>query len=96
VAAGKIGEYATIARQSGDDWFIGTINNSEARQLQIPLRFLTPGREYNARIYSDDPSVRTRTKVGIEARSVNSKTTLDVALRAAGGQAVWITPALHQ
>ncbi len=66
VVNGKIGEYATIARRSGDDWFVGTINNTEVRELQIPLAFLTPGKEYVAHIYSDDNSVMSRTKVGIE------------------------------
>jgi len=93
VLNGKIGEYATIARQSGDDWFIGTINNSEPRQLQIPLAFLAKGRDYVAHLYSDDDAVQTRTRVGVQTRSVNSQTTLEVSLRAAGGQAVWITPA---
>jgi alpha-glucosidase len=93
VINGKIGRYATIARQSGDDWFIGTINNSEPRQLQIPLAFLAKGRDYVAHLYSDDDAVQTRTKVGIQTRPVNSQTILEVPLRAAGGQAVWITPA---
>jgi alpha-glucosidase len=93
VIHGRIGEYATIARQRGDDWFVGTINNKEPRQLQLPLSFLKKGVEYTARIYSDNDAVPTRTKVAIETRQVNSRTTLEVSLRAAGGQAVWMTPA---
>ncbi len=92
VIHGEIGGYATIARRSGDDWFVGAINNSQPRQLQIPLGFLTEGRNHIARIYSDDDSVETRTKVGIERVAVTSETKLDVPLRPAGGQAIWITP----
>lgn len=92
VLNGEIGQYATIARRSGDDWFIGTINNSEKRQLEIPLDFLAPGKNYVAHIYSDDDSATTRTKVGIETRPVDTNTIIEADLYQGGGQAVWITP----
>jgi alpha-glucosidase len=90
VINGEIGKFATIARRSGDDWFIGTINNSVPRQLKLPLNFLAPGKHYTAHIYSDDKSLSTRTQVAAETRPVDSLTTLDIPLLAAGGQAVWI------
>jgi hypothetical protein len=93
VINGEIGKFATIARRSGDDWFIGTINNREPRELKVSLAFLDGGKKYTAHLYSDDQSVATRTKVGIETRAVDSRTILNVPLRAAGGHAVWITPA---
>jgi len=93
VINGEIGKFATIARRSGEDWFVGTINNREPRQLKLPLKFLAPGRQYTAHIYSDDNSVPTRTHAAVETQMVNSLTTLDVPLQAAGGQAVWIAPA---
>lgn len=92
VINGEIGKFATVARRSGDAWFIGPINNSEPRQLKLPLNFLKAGKNYTARIYSDNNSVPTRTHVAVETRTVNSLATLDVPLHAAGGQAVWITP----
>jgi alpha-glucosidase len=96
VVNGKIGQYATIARRSGDDWFVGTINSSEPRQLQVPLAFLAEGRKYIAHVYADDDSVTTRTKVGIQTRPVDAKTALDVPLHAGGGQALWITTAAKE
>ena len=93
VINGEIGKFATIARRNGDDWFVGTINNSEARKLKVPLAFLEKGREYVAHIYSDDDAATTRTKVGIETRPVNSQMVMEVPLKSGGGQAVWITPA---
>jgi alpha-glucosidase len=92
VINGKIGQYATIARRSGDDWFLGTINNTEERELQVPLDFLAPGKDYIAHIYSDDDSMTSRTKVGVEIRPVDSKATINALLHARGGQAIWITP----
>jgi len=93
VIGGEIGKFAIIARRSGDQWFIGTINNSQPRQVQIPLDFLDKDRKYTASIYSDDQAVQTKTKVGIDKRPVDSRTVLDVPLLAGGGQAVWIQPA---
>ncbi|MFB3825175.1 MAG: glycoside hydrolase family 97 catalytic domain-containing protein [Bryobacteraceae bacterium] len=90
VVHGRIGRFATIARRSGREWFLGTINNSEPRELDIPLSFLAEGESYTARIYADDDAVQTRTKVGIETRPVTSRTTLKARLRPGGGQAVWI------
>jgi alpha-glucosidase len=93
VVNGRIGQFATIARRSGQDWFIGTINNSEARELEIPLSFLPRNAQYTARIFADDAEVQTRTKVGIETHAVTAGTTLKARLRPGGGQAIWITPA---
>jgi alpha-glucosidase len=93
VVQGEIGKFATIARRSGNDWFVGAVNNSEARTLPLALSFLGRGKEYVAHAYSDDDSVATRTKVGVATRTVNSETVLQMTLKPAGGQAVWLTPA---
>jgi alpha-glucosidase len=93
VINGKIGEYATVARRSRDDWFVGTINDDTARHLSVPLSFLTPGQRYIAHIYADDPAVPTRTHMAMTTRPVDSHAILDAPLEAGGGQAIWITPA---
>jgi alpha-glucosidase len=92
VINGKIGEYATLARQKGDEWFVGTINGSQSRTLEVPLGFLTPGRKYMAHLYSDDDTAAARTKVGMTKQDVDSTSILQVSLRAAGGRAIWIEP----
>ena len=40
VPAAEVNKYAVVARRHGDEWFIGAINNSEARTLEIPLDFI--------------------------------------------------------
>src|SRR5678816_317619 len=52
VVDGEIAKHITIARRKGDDWFVGTVTNTEKRDLKIPLNFLTPGKKYEASIYS--------------------------------------------
>lgn len=93
VLAGEIGKYVTVARKSGVNWFVGSVTNTEPRELKISLTFLEKGKEYEATIYYDDPAVNTQTHVGIEKRKVDSSTSLIVKLSASGGQAVLIKPA---
>ncbi|MBN2269611.1 MAG: glycoside hydrolase family 97 N-terminal domain-containing protein [Sedimentisphaerales bacterium] len=93
VIHGKIGEYAVMARRSGDDWYIGCMNSNEPRTLDIPLTFLDKGRQYTAHIYSDDPAVPTRTHVKTERLGVTAETILNATMTAQGGQAVRITVA---
>jgi len=90
ILGGEIGKYASIARRKGNDWFVGTITNTEKRAVDIPLSFLTPGKKYEASIYYDDPGASVRTKVGIKRVKVNASTILDARLIASGGQAIWI------
>jgi alpha-glucosidase len=90
VINGEIGKCITIARQSGDDWFIGSITNEEARVLEVPLSFLGEDKKYEAVIYSDDPSVNTRTHVTVNKLEVNNKTILKIKLKSSGGEAIHI------
>jgi alpha-glucosidase len=92
VLDGEIGKYITIARQKGNEWFVGSITNTESRNLTIPLNFLTPGKKYEASIYSDDPNSKVRTKVSIKRIKVDANSTLDARLTASGGQAIWLRP----
>lgn len=92
VVHGEIGHYITTARRSGEDWFVGAITNNDARTLNLSLSFLEKGRKYVAKIYSDDATVPTATKVRMETRKVDASTVLTVSLLSSGGQAIWITP----
>ncbi len=43
VPAAEVGQYATTARRRGTDWYVGTINNTTARTITIPLTFSEVG-----------------------------------------------------
>jgi alpha-glucosidase len=92
VLAGEIGKYVSVARRSGQNWFLGTITNTDARDLKLRLSFLDANKDYEAVIYSDDSTVNTRTHVGIQKIKVNDTTELIVKLPASGGQAVLLRP----
>ena len=49
VLDGRVGEFITVARRSGKQWYVGSMTNWARRELSIPLRFLGPGR-YRAEV----------------------------------------------
>jgi alpha-glucosidase len=92
VIHGRIGQYAVIARRSGNEWFVGAMNDSQARTLKLPLDFLDKNKKYTAHIYSDDPTVDTRTHVRIDQTEVDASNTLDIELAPRCGEAIRLVP----
>jgi alpha-glucosidase len=90
VLDGAPGQSVTMARRSGDDWYIGSITNNEARTVPLRLDFLPAGRRFEATIYADDAKAATRTKVGIRKQTVDARSVLRLELPASGGQALWL------
>jgi alpha-glucosidase len=91
VVQGETGKYITVARRSGNDWFVGTMTNNDRRKLSIPLDFLQSGKTYIASIYYDDPKSKVRTKVSIKRIPVTNQSVVEADLSPSGGQAIWIT-----
>lgn len=83
-------EYVTMARRSGDDWYIASISK-DARDVQLPLDFLGEG-EYTAQIYADGscPS-----DISYSSSTVNSSSTLRLPVKATGGVTVRISKKPH-
>ncbi len=53
VLNGEVGEYITVARRSGKDWFVGSATNEKARDLEIKFDFLEEGQSYEVSYYAD-------------------------------------------
>ncbi len=93
VVGGKVGEFVTLARKKGNEWYLGAITNSDSREVNIPLEFLGAG-EYIAEIYSDAPDAAVNPKhTTIEQRRVTASTLLKMDLAPGGGVAVRFSPA---
>lgn len=91
VLEGEPGEYVTMARRHGDEWFIGTVTNA-GRKAEVGLDFLPEGK-FVAEIYTDgDKSIPTRTKVRVSSYLVSSADTLHFNLRDSGGAAIRLIP----
>ena len=93
VLDGEVGEYVTIARRSGEEWFVGSLTNNEERRIGTSLSFLDNGKKYVANLYTDDETVQTRTNVRVTRVIVDSHTDLSFHLKASGGCAIHLTPA---
>lgn len=52
---GKIGKYITIARRSGDAWYVGALTNWDGRDITLDLSFLGEG-EWTLDIFQDGPN----------------------------------------
>jgi len=82
----KPGDYVTIACRHGREWYLGSITDWTARELDIPRNFLGKG-EYMAEVYTDGAGPKG---VLIETVRVNRGKHLEVHLASGGGVAVKI------
>ena len=83
---GDPGRYMTIARRSGDDWYIASMT-AAAKDEEISLSFLGDG-NYKAYIYKDNAKGND---VEIEEIEVTKESVLELSLAANGGAAVKIS-----
>ena len=95
VPHGEIGKYVTVARKerSGDNWWVGSITNEEARTLVLQLDFLDEGATYRAVIYEDGPTAdfeRNPYEMTIRQQEVTCQSTLTLRLARSGGTAIRI------
>jgi alpha-glucosidase len=86
---GYPGSYVTMARKSGNDWYLGTVCDG-TRTLNITLSFLNPGTTYYAQIYKDGNNDQS---LIFEEKTVTSTSILNIPLRAKGGAAVYFATA---
>ena len=49
---GKVGDYAVIARKSGNTWYVGGMTDWDARTIEVNFSFLEKGK-YKAQIFQD-------------------------------------------
>jgi len=90
---GRPGEYITVARRRGREWYVGSINGGHANEVDVPLEFLGKG-NFVAEIYSDAPDADIAPKHTVqEERRVNAASLLHVQMIPGGGQAIRIRPA---
>ena len=91
----SMGQYVTYVRQERgtDNWYVGSVTDAQARDLTLPLDFLTEGRSYQAIIYEDGPDADYRTNpypMTIRRQDVDCGTVLRLHLAPGGGVAIQI------
>jgi len=93
VLNGEIGEYITMARRSGDRWFIGSMTNSLERELVIKLDFLDQGATYRIVSYTDtDETLENATYAMKSDKEVQANEKLTLRMAPGGGYAAILSP----
>ncbi|MBC7843386.1 MAG: glycoside hydrolase family 97 protein [Gemmatimonadaceae bacterium] len=100
ILTGDIGHVITAARRRGRTWYVGSMTDSSARRVAIPLRFLGSGR-FNAEIFADSLGASPTSPASLasvlasphhECRVATARDTIHARLREAGGHAIRFTP----
>ena len=82
---GDPNSYVAIAKQSGDSWYVGVINNSQGRSVQLPLSFLPQG-TYQLEYWKDGRKAdRDATDCEHKTVRVSTSKPLTVKMAGAGG-----------
>jgi len=88
----RIGDYITVARRSGKDWFIGSMTDGEARELDIALDFLGTG-QFEATLWADaEDAAHYPEHLDRKSLVVDAGSTLNTKLAPGGGWAARIIP----
>ena len=88
VPVAVVGSNVTIARRKANDWYIGTINNTIAKKIKLPLSFLPAGR-YKCVMFADADDVAAEPNHLVKTiQSVTNQDILTIRLAAGGGNAI--------
>jgi alpha-glucosidase len=89
--AGDVGEYAAIAREKNNVWYVGALTNWNERDIEINFSFLGNG-NYEAEIFKDGVNAdRDATDYKKEAIKVTATDKLKIHLAPGGGWTARIT-----
>ena len=83
----KVSEYVSVARRSGDEWYVGAMSDWNARTLTIDCSFLDDG-TYTAEMYQDGVNAdRYASDYKKVTRQVTADDVLTIELKPGGGWA---------
>ncbi len=90
-----MGKYVTCVRQErgADNWYVGSVTDDTARDLDLSLDFLSDGKQYMAIIYEDGPDADYRSNpypMAIRRLDVDCTAVLHLHLAPGGGAAIQI------
>ncbi len=86
--SGKVGEYAVIARRSGDNWYVGGVNNWNQRDVEIDLSFLPAGEYEMVNMIDGYKANAIARDFRIVKQNVNNSNKIKVRMANGGGFAM--------
>ncbi|MBN1338883.1 MAG: glycoside hydrolase family 97 protein [Bacteroidales bacterium] len=92
----EIGDYITIVRKSGNNWYIGSVTDENERTMEVPMDFLSPGIDYLITLYEDGENTDLETNpadFAIREIRVKKSDTLTIKMTSGGGFAAIARPA---
>ncbi len=92
VLDGEIAKYVSIARRSGNEWYVGAMTNWDARALTLDLSFLGEG-DFTAEIYRDGVNAsRSAQDYKKETADIPADRRLVINMAPGGGCAIRLSP----
>lgn len=91
----KIGKYITVARRSGEVWFVGSVSDQTAQTLNVQLDFLEHDKVYEATLYQDAADahgVKNPEAYEITTSTVRHGDVILAKMAVGGGHAMIIRP----
>ncbi len=93
----RIGEYVSVVRKdrNSDDWYLGSITNSQARTIVLKPDFLDKNRTYKATFYVDGKDADYKTNpesYDILHKTITADTEITLRLANGGGATVIFSP----
>ena len=89
----NITNYISIARRSGDTWFVGSVNDQSERTLEVALDFLDADKAYIATLYQDTPDahgLKNPEVYEIKTKTVKHGDVIKAKMAIGGGHAMII------
>ena len=93
VLDGKIGEFISVARKAGKDWFVGSLTNRDERTIEIDFNFLPKGQNYKATFYEDTNDthfLNNKESYRIKELELNSDSKIKIRMAPGGGNAIYL------
>ncbi|PQJ78718.1 glycoside hydrolase family 97 protein [Polaribacter porphyrae] len=95
VLNGEIGNFVTISRKERktENWFLGSITDENAREIEVDFSFLDKDQTYQAKIYKDGKNAHWNDNpldIDFDTINVDKNTKLKFNLAAGGGLAISI------
>jgi len=82
----KVGQYITIAKQKGTDWYVGGMSSWMAHDVDVDFSFLTPGKIYTACILEDGNNASNYpTRYAADTIAVTNQTKMTFSMAKGGG-----------
>jgi len=91
VITGEIGKHISVARRSGDSWWIGSVKAEDGGELALDFSFLPKGSEWTATFYEDAADTHYQTNpetYSIRQGAIKAGDKLTIKIAPGGGHCI--------